>query len=100
MNLNRHSSVITDVDEKRFIFEYIINSLVSGYVRLPQLEYSFFRFASFFLFFFLFWLPTFKPLNALYSKFERLKISGRTRVRLKLEVPGWVDLPQLGPPKF
>ena len=42
-------------------------------------------------FFFLFLLPlsTFKPLNALYLKLMRLKISGRTSVRQKSGVPGW-----------
>ena len=44
--------------------------------------------ASFFCFSLLL-LSTFKSLNALYSKFERLKISARTRVRLKLGVPVW-----------
>ena len=58
----------------------------------------FFFFFSFFLLLFFFFiillrLSTFKPLNALYSKFERLKISGRTNARLKLGVPGWGDLP-------
>ena len=56
-------------------------------------------FASFCLLFFQ-PLSIFKPLNALYSKFERLKILGRTSVRLKLRVPGWGDPPQSGPPKF
>ena len=32
-------------------------------------------------------LSAFKPLNAMYSEFERLKISGRTFVRLKYGVP-------------
>ena len=45
-------------------------------------------------------LSTFKPLNAMYSKFERLKISGRTFVRLKSGVPGWGDLSQSSPPKI
>ena len=54
----------------------------------------------FFFFLFLLRLSPFKPLNALYSKFERLKISGRTSVRLKLGVPGWGDPPQSSPPKF
>ena len=34
-------------------------------------------------------LPTFKPLNATYSKFEQLKISRRTSVWQKSRVPGW-----------
>ena len=52
----------------------------------------FFFFFSFFFFFFfiiLLWLSTFKPLNALYSKIERLKISGRTSVGLKSGLPVW-----------
>ena len=84
-------SVITDIDENGFVtFEHTINCLFFGYVRLPQLEYyfsSFFLFSYFFVIFLR--LCTFKPLNALYSKFERLKISGRTSARMKLEVPGW-----------
>ena len=64
------------------------------YVHLPQLEYYFSSFFFFFLTFFFFFLillrlSTFKPLNSLYSKFERLKISGRTSAQLKLGVPGW-----------
>ena len=57
---------------------------------------------SFLLFFFLILLrlSTFKPLNALHSKFERLKISCRTSARQKLRVPGWKDPPQTGPPKL
>ena len=87
-------SVVTNIDEKWFVvFGYTTNHLFS-YVRLPQLEYYFSCFASFFLlvfFFFLFLLPlsTFKPLNALHSKSERLKISGRTFVRRKSGLPGW-----------
>ena len=68
------------------------------YVRSSQLEYYFSFFLLFFLF--LFRLSTFKPLNALHSKFKQLKISGRTNVGLKSRVPGWGDPPQLGPPKF
>ena len=51
----------------------------------------FFFFFVFFLtfFFFLLRLSTFKPLNALYSKFERLKISGKTSAGMKSGVPGW-----------
>ena len=58
---------------------------------LPQLEYYFslFFLFSYFFFIILLRLSTFKPLNALYSKFERLKISGRTSARLKLGVPDW-----------
>ena len=55
-------------------------------------RYYFSSFFSFFLLFFfliLLRLFTFKPLNALYLKFERLKISGRTSARMKLGVPGW-----------
>ena len=76
--LNRYISIITDFDGKGFvIFEHTINHLSFGYVGSPQLEYFFF----FFLFsFFFLRLSTFKLLNALYSKFERLKISGRTGV--------------------
>ena len=73
------------------IFERTINSLSFGYVRLPQLEYYFCSFLSFFLLFFFFLfllrLSSFKRQNALYSKFERLKISGRTSVGMKTGVP-------------
>ena len=66
---------------------------------------QFFFFFAFFLAFFFFLLfllrlSTFKPLNALYSKFERLKISGRTSAGMKSGVPGWRNPSQLGPPKF
>ena len=64
-------------------------------VRLPQLEYYF---SSFFLI--LLRLSTFEPLNALYSKFEELKISEMSSARLKLGVPSWGDPPQTSPPKF
>ena len=76
-------SVNIDFIEKWFVvFEHAFNRLSFGYVRLPQTEYrfsSFFIF-SYFCFFFLFLLrlSTFKLLNALYSKFERLTISRRT----------------------
>ena len=81
--LNRYISIITDFDGKEFvIFEHTINHLSFGYVGSPQLEYYFFSFflGFSFFFFFLLRLSTFKQLNALYSKFERLKISGRTGV--------------------
>ena len=84
----RSISVITDIDDKWFvIFEHTINRLSFGYVRLPQLEYNF---SSFFLLFLLFLLQlsTFKPVYTLYSKFEQLKISGRTNVGLKSGVLG------------
>ena len=99
MILNRYISVITDIDEKWFvIFKHTINWLSFGYVRLPQLEYYF----SYFFFFFLILLrlSTFKPLNVLYSKFQQLKISGRTTAGMKLGVPGLEDPPQTSPPKF
>ena len=64
-------SVITDIDEKWLgIFELIINHLSFDYVQLPQLEYYFSCFVSFsIIFLILLALYTFKPLNALYSKF-------------------------------
>ena len=73
------------------LFKHTINHLSFGYVRLPQPEYFIFLFVFFSDFFFLFLLriSTFKPLNALYSKFEPLKILGRTRAGMKLGVPGW-----------
>ena len=89
-SLNRYFSVIFDIEEKWFvIFEHTINHLSFGYVCLPQLENYFSWFAFFSYFFFLFLLPLsiFKPLNAQYSKFERLKILGRTSVGLKSVVP-------------
>ena len=55
-----------------------------------NLNTIFFLFSYFFFFFILLLqLSTFKPLNALYSKFEWLKISGRTSTGLKLGMPGW-----------
>ena len=87
-NLNLFSSVTTGIDEKWFvIFENTINHFSFRYVCLPNLNIL-----LFFLFcicFFFLPLTPFKPLNALYSKFERLKISGRTFVRQKLGVSGW-----------
>ena len=78
-------SVTTDIDEKYFaIFEHTINHLSFSYVRLPQRENYFLvlNLFSYFFFFFRFLLPpsTFKPLNALYSKFEGVKISGKAGV--------------------
>ena len=76
------------------VFEHIIDCLSFGYVRLPQPEYYFSSFFFFFLtFFFLLRFSAFNPLNALYSKFERLKISGKTSAGIKLGVPGrWIPL--------
>ena len=68
------------------VFEHTIKRLSFGYVCLPQPGYNISSFLSFFLF--LLPLTTFKPLNALYSKFERLKISGRTSAGMKSGVPG------------
>ena len=83
------------------IFEHTINRISFGHDCLPLLENYFFvsfLFGSFFLF--LPRLSTFILLNALYSKFERLKISGRIFVRPKLGVPDCGYPPQLGPPKL
>ena len=52
---NRYISVITNIDEKWFvIFEHAINCLSFGYVHLPQLEYYFSFFLTFFYFLFFF----------------------------------------------
>ena len=99
--LNQYILVITNIDENHFvIFEHAINCLSLGYVCLPQLEYHFLSFlGGFFLlvfssfFLILLWLSTFELLNALYSKFKRLKISGRASARLKLGEPGWGNPP-------
>ena len=92
MILNQYISGNTNTDEKWFvIFEHTINRLSFAYVRLHQPEYFFlfcFFFFLLFLFTFLCMPSTFKPLNALCSKFERSKISERTSVRLKSVVPG------------
>ena len=91
MSLNQYISIISDIDEKWcVVFEHSINHLSLG---LPQLKNYFSCFASFFVLFFVFFLfllplSTFKPINALYSKFEQLKISRRTSVGLKSGVPG------------
>ena len=92
-NLNQYISVIIGIAKKWFvIFELTIKQLSLGYVCLPQLEHNFSCLASsFFFFFFLLALSTFKPLNALYSNFERSKISERTFVRQKLGMQGWGD---------
>ena len=54
------------------------------YSNLKTVFFVWYLFSYFFYFLFLQLLFTFKPLNALYSKFERLKISGSTRMQLKL----------------
>ena len=67
-----------------------------------MLFFFFFFFFLTFFFLILLRLSTFKPLNALYSKFQRLKISGsgRTSARLKLGVPGWGNPPKRVPQNF
>ena len=65
---------------------------------IPTWILFFFFFYCFFLV--LLQLSTFELLNALYSKFQWLKILGRTCVRLKSHVPGWGDPTKSGPPKF
>ena len=61
---------------------------------------QFFLFCIFFLtFLFLLSLFVFKPLNALYSKFEGLQMSGRIFVCQKLDVPGW-SIPSIGSSKI
>ena len=89
-NLNQYISVNTGIAKKWFvIFEHTIKQLSLGYVRLPQLiAYNFSCFASFFFFLA---LSTLKPLHALYSKLERLKISERTFEQQKSGVQGWGD---------
>ena len=57
-------------------------------------------FLFYFFFLFLLMLFTFKLLYALYSKFERLKISGRTSVRVKSGLLGCGDSHQSGLPKL
>ena len=97
--LNRYISVNTNFDEKWFvIFKHTINLLSFGYVRLPQPKYYFPFF--FLVFFFLFRLSTFKPLNALYSKFKRLKISGRTSGATEIGGARSMHPPQSGSPNF
>ena len=68
----------------------------------PNLNAVFLSFFLLFLFFFLIllWLSTFKVLNALYSKFKQLKVSGKASAGMKLGVPGWEVPPQTCPPKF
>ena len=54
-NLNRYISVTINIDEKWFvIIELTVNYLSFGDVCLPQLEYDFCCFTSFFLLFFSF----------------------------------------------
>ena len=83
-------SITTDIDEKWFvIFEHTIYHLsLVMFIRANLHTVLFFVFSNFF-FLFLPKLSTCKPLNAQYSNFERLKISGRTSVRLKSGVPRW-----------
>ena len=52
-NMNQYILIITNINKKWFvIFEHTINHLSFGYVRLPQPEYYFSCFVSFFLVFF------------------------------------------------
>ena len=99
-NLNRYISVITNIDKKRFVtFERTIN-LFFWLCSFTPTWMLFFLFCIFLLTFFFLLLPlsTFKPQNALYSKFERLKISVRTFVRQKLGARR--GSPQSRAPKF
>ena len=104
-SLNRYTSVIINIDENGLGF---LSKLSTAFLLVmfiyPNLNTIFLVFSFFLLFFFFFIivlrLSTFKPLYALHSKFERLKISGRASARLKLEVLGWGNPPQTGPPKF
>ena len=104
--LNRYILENIDFDEKWFmVFEHSINRFFWLCSFTPTWILFFFFFVFFhtvliFFFLILFRLSTFKPLNALYSKFERLKISGRTSAGMKLVVPGWRNPPQWGPKKF
>ena len=99
-SLNRYISVITDIDEKYVVvFEHNINHLSFGYVGLSQLENYFSCFAFFLLTFFFFFsyfsVAVYfysKPLNALYSKFERLKILGLLCDRNRGCQFGWIRL--------
>ena len=91
-NLNRNISVNPGIEEKWFV---VLSTLSTTFLLVmfvyPNLILVLHFFLTFFFFFF-FPLPlsTFKPLNAaLYLKFERLKISGRTLVQQKSRVPGW-----------
>ena len=107
-----HVTKILQAENGQKVYEFESILMKNGLWFLSTLSTTFFLVTfvypnskTFFLrhllyFFFLFLLSTFKPLNALYSKFERLKISGRTSVRLKSGVPGWGDPPQLVPPNF
>ena len=91
--------VSIDVDEK---MAHYLPSFFFGYVRLIQLEYYFSCFGIFFLLLLLFFSSHaiyFKLLNALYSKFERLNMSGRIFVQLQLDVPGWGESPLSGSSK-
>ena len=103
-SLNRYISVITLFDKKWcIIFKHTINRLFLVLFVYPNLNTSFLALAIFFsnflilMFIFLFRLSA---LNALYSKFERLKILGRTSVVLNFGVSGWGDPSQSGSPKF
>ena len=84
-------AVTIDTDKKRFVvFEHTINLLIKFIY--PNLKTIFLVLASFVLLFFPFFLlmlSTFKMLNAVYSKIERLKISRSTGERLKSGIPDW-----------
>ena len=105
-SLNQYISVITDIDEKWFvIFEHTIKDQppsfwLCSFTPTWNPIFLFWHLFSHFFFLFLPVLSTFRPLNALYSNFEWLKISGRTSVRLKSRVPGWGNSTQPGNQKF
>ena len=89
--LNRYISVNTDIMENDLCF---LNTLSTAfrlvmfvYPNLNAIFLLLFLFLTFFLVILL-RLSTFKPLNALYLMFQRLKISGRISVGMKLGVPG------------
>ena len=72
------------------VFQHIIIYLSFVMFVYPYLNTIFLVLHLFSYFFiFLLLLSTFKPPNALYSKFERLKISEKTFVPRKSGVPGW-----------
>ena len=99
-NLNRYISVITDIDEKWFLGLLSTTFLLLCLFTPTLIAYYFLFFIFFQFVFFLLPLSTFKSRNALHSKFEWLKISGKTFVRQKSGVPAWGDHPQSSPRKF
>ena len=99
-NLNRYSSVITNIDEKWFVsFEHTINCFSLGYVRLDLLQLEYYC-ACFVSFFFLFSFSS-AAIYILTAKRTVFKVEDIREDYCVTEIGGarLGDPPQLRPPK-